>query len=308
MAVIYNQEKRIFSLQTKNTTYQMKADQLGYLLHLYYGKKVSQDMDYLVTYADRGFSGNPAEMADKRTYSLDTLPQEYPVLGTGDNRTTALIIRNADYGECCDLRYVSHKIIKGKYALKGLPAVYADENQAETLSITLEDKLNGACVELLYGVLENEDIITRSVIITNNGKGKFVVEKAASACLDFLPGDYDFIHFHGRHTMERNMERIPVSYTETRIGSRRGASSHQHNPGVILAEHGTTEDYGKCYGMLFVYSGNFQCEAGKDQFGQARLIMGLQNEHFYYPLEKGQSLVVPETILCYSEMVSQTCH
>ena len=27
MAVIYNQEKRIFSLQTKNTTYQMKADQ-----------------------------------------------------------------------------------------------------------------------------------------------------------------------------------------------------------------------------------------------------------------------------------------
>ncbi len=165
MAVIYNQEKRIFSLQTKNTTYQMKADQLGYLLHLYYGKKVSQDMDYLVTYADRGFSGNPAEMADKRTYSLDTLPQEYPVLGTGDNRTTALIIRNADYGECCDLRYVSHKIIKGKYALKGLPAVYADENQAETLSITLEDKLNGACVELLYGVLENEDIITRSVIM-----------------------------------------------------------------------------------------------------------------------------------------------
>ncbi len=52
MAVIYNQEKRIFSLQTKNTTYQMKADQLGYLLHLYYGKRVSQDMDYLVTYAD----------------------------------------------------------------------------------------------------------------------------------------------------------------------------------------------------------------------------------------------------------------
>ena len=39
MAVIYNQEKRIFSLQTKNTTYQMKADQLGYLLHLYYGKE-----------------------------------------------------------------------------------------------------------------------------------------------------------------------------------------------------------------------------------------------------------------------------
>lgn len=61
MAVIYNKEKNLFTLQTKNTTYQMKADQLGYLLHLYYGKKVDQDMDYLLTYADRGFSGNPAD-------------------------------------------------------------------------------------------------------------------------------------------------------------------------------------------------------------------------------------------------------
>ncbi len=301
MAVIYNHEKRIFSLQTKNTTYQMMADKLGYLLHLYYGKRVEQDMDYLLTYADRGFSGNPAEMAYNRTYSLDTLPQEYPVLGTGDTRSTALIIRNADYSECCDLRYVSHEIIKGKYSLKGLPCVYTKKDEAETLSIILEDALNGARVQLLYGVLEAEDIITRSVIITNNGKEQFVIEKAASACLDFMPGEYELIHFYGRHTMERNIERVPVTHTEIKIGSRRGASSHQHNPGIILAENGTTEDYGKCYGMLFVYSGNFMCGAEKDQFGQTRVLMGLQSEQFHYPLNKGESFIVPETILCFSE-------
>ncbi len=180
MAIIYNQEKRIFSLQTKNTTYQMMADQLGYLLHLYYGKKLEQDMDYLLSYTDRGFSGNPAEVADDRTYSLDTLPQEYPVLGTGDTRNSTLIICNADYSECCDLRYVSHEIIKVKYKLNGLPAVYADKDKAETLSIILEDSSNGTRVQLLYGILEEEDIITRSVIITNTGKEQFVIEKAAS--------------------------------------------------------------------------------------------------------------------------------
>lgn len=301
MAVIYNKEKNLFTLQTKNTTYQMKADQLGYLLHLYYGKKVDQDMDYLLTYADRGFSGNPAEMADNRTYSLDTLPQEYPVLGTGDNRSTALVIRNADYSECCDLRYVSHEIIKGKYKLDGLPAVYANDKEAETLSIILKDNSNGAQVKLLYGILEEEDIITRSAIITNSGQENLVIEKAASACLDFLAGDYELIHFHGRHTMERNMERIPVSHTEIKVESRRGASSHQHNPGVILAEHNTTEDYGNCYGMLFVYSGNFMCESGKDQFDQTRLVMGLQSEQFHYRLKHGQSLIVPETILSFSD-------
>ena len=36
MAIIYNKEKRIFSLHTEHTTYQMMADTHDYLLHLYY--------------------------------------------------------------------------------------------------------------------------------------------------------------------------------------------------------------------------------------------------------------------------------
>lgn len=52
-----------------------------------------------------------------------------------------------------------------------------------------------------------------------------------------------------------------------------GTSSHQYNPAVILAEKGTTETAGSCYGMLFVYSGNFSCEAEKDQFNQTRLLL-----------------------------------
>ena len=51
-------------------------------------------MDYLLTYADRGFSGNPAEAGADRTYSLDVLPQEYPTWGTGDYRNAALLIQD----------------------------------------------------------------------------------------------------------------------------------------------------------------------------------------------------------------------
>lgn len=52
--------------------------------------------------------------------------------------------------------------------------------------------------------------------------------------------------------------------------------------------------------MMFVYSGNFMCEAEKDQLGQARFMMGLQQDSFHYPLVQGEELVVPETILSYS--------
>ena len=78
MAIIYNPNKRIFTLHTKHSTYQMQVDSLGYLLHLYYGAKNNSSMEYVLTYADRGFSGNPYAAGADRTYSLDALPQEFP--------------------------------------------------------------------------------------------------------------------------------------------------------------------------------------------------------------------------------------
>lgn len=300
MAITFNETTRIFTLTTAHTTYQMQADAQGYLLHLYYGARTAGEMDYLLNYGDRGFSGNPNSAGSDRTYSLDALPQEYPSLGTGDFRNYALNIENADGSQCCNPVYITHEIAAGKYTLKGLPFVRAEENEAETLKIILEDPVTKVELHLLYGVLEKEDIITRSVIIKNAGKAPVTVKKAQSACLDFLHGDYDLIKFYGRHAMERSMERMPVSHESTRIGSRRGTSSHQYNPGVILAGKNTNEDSGSCYGMLFVYSGNFLVEAEKDQYDQTRIQMGLTDELFAYPLEAGAEFIAPEVILSYT--------
>ncbi len=301
MAIGFRQEGRIFTLDTKHTSYRMKVDEYGFLLHLYYGGRVYGNMDYLLTCYDRGFSGNPWDVGNDRTYSLDVLPQEYPVMGVGDFRNSALIVRNADGSDCCDLRYIGHEIKKGKYGLPGLPAVYADSGEAQTLEITLGDKVSGMRVTLLYGVLEEADIITRSVILENRGNKGVTVEKAASACLDFVTGSFDMLSFYGRHTMERNLQREALRHGTYAIGSRRGTSSHQYNPAVILADRSATEDAGNCYGMLFVYSGNFLCEAERDQYDQTRLLMGLQSDVFHYTLEQGEKLTVPETILCYSD-------
>ena len=300
MAIIYNPNKKIFTLHTAHTTYQMQVDPLGYLLHLYYGEKTNSSMDYVLTYADRGFSGNPYAAGMDRTYSLDALPQEYPSLGTGDYRNIALNIKNAKGVEGVNLLYKSYEIRKGKYALQGLPSVYAGEEEAQTLEIVLADEQAQVEVHLLYGVLEEADVITRSVVIKNVGTNQVTIEKAAAACLDFVTGTFDVLRFYGKHAMERNLERTALGHGTIAFGSRRGTSSHQYNPGVILAEQGTTENAGSCYGMLFVYSGNFSCEAEKDQFEQTRLLMGLNEELFSYPLAAGETFTVPEVILSYS--------
>ena len=301
MAIIYNPNKRIFTLHTKHSTYQMQVDSLGYLLHLYYGAKNNSSMEYVLTYADRGFSGNPYAAGADRTYSLDALPQEFPTLGTGDYRNIALDIKNSRGIESTDLLYKKHEIRKGKYALPGLPAVWADEAEAQTLEIVLADENAGMEVHLLYGVLEEADVITRSAVIRNIGTETVTIEKAAAACLDFVSGNYDVIRFYGKHAFERNVERTVLGHGTIAFGSRRGTSSHQYNPAVILAEQGTTEEAGNCYGMLMVYSGNFFCEAERDQYNQTRLLMGLNDELFSYPLAAGDTFTVPEVILSYSQ-------
>lgn len=301
MAIRYWKEKQIFSIDTKNTTYQMKVDSYGFLLHLYYGAKVNGAMDYLLTYADRGFSGNPAEAGADRTYSLDVLPQEYPTWGTGDYRNAALLIQNADHSESCKLQYAGHTIKKGKYNLSGLPAVYAEENEAETLEIYMEDCVSNLKVTLLYGVVEQLDIITRSVIIENHGSENIIIEKAGSACLELLPGQYDLLSFCGRHTMERTVQRKRIGYGSSVFESRRGTSSHQYNPSFILADVNATEECGNCYGIAFVYSGGFRFETEKDPYDQVRTIMSIQPEQFAYPLNPGERFVVPETIFSFSQ-------
>ena len=312
MGIIYCEKDRTFTLQTKNTTYQMQVDRYGFLLHLYYGKKTDTCMDYLLTYYDRGFSGNPYDAGENRTYSMDALPQEFPCYGNGDFRSTAFAVENADGSMSCDLRYKSHKIFDGKYNLEGLPAVYASEQEAQTLEILMEDPVTGVKVVLLYGVLPAQDIITRSVSVKNESSGKIYLNKIESASLDFLYGDYELLTFYGRHAMERNVQRVPVVHGTQKIGSVRGTSSHQYNPMMILAEKETTEDKGNCYAMSFVYSGCFQGEVLKDQLNQTRMMLGLQEEAFRYPLETGEMFQAPEVILSYSSegmnRLSQNLH
>lgn len=312
MGIIYCEKDRTFTLQTKNTTYQMQVDRYGFLLHLYYGKKTDGCMDYLLTYYDRGFSGNPYDAGEDRTYSMDTLPQEFPCYGNGDFRSTAFAVENADGSMSCDLRYKSHVILDGKYNLEGLPAVYANEEEAQTLEILMEDPVTGVKVVLLYGVLPAQDIITRSVSVKNESSGKIYLNKIESASLDFLYGDYELLTFYGRHAMERNVQRVPVVHGTQKIGSVRGTSSHQYNPMMILAEKETTEDKGNCYAMSFVYSGCFQGEVLKDQLNQTRMMLGLQEEAFRYPLETGEMFQAPEVILSYSSegmnRLSQNLH
>ncbi|MCQ2500429.1 MAG: alpha-galactosidase [Lachnospiraceae bacterium] len=319
MSIVYNEESKLFILSTKHTEYQMKIDEIGILQHLYYGATVGgMDMSYQICQLDRGFSGNPYEYRSERGKSLDTLPQEFTGANVGDLRISSLSIKSANGSRSCDLRYKCHEIRKGKYTLKDLPYVrghngdLAIEEDVQSLIITLWDSLIGLEVKLHYGVFEKKDVITRAMVMVNNGKDWIRVNKLSSVCIDFPHGRYDLIHFYGRHCMERQMERVPVKHDIISIQSKRGMSSHHHNPFVILCDADTNQNQGCAYGFMMMYSGNHKTEVEKDYLDSTRLVMGLQNSNFAWRLEVGESVTAPEVIMTYAKnglnQLSRTYH
>lgn len=297
MAISCNNQ--IFSLHTKHSTYQMKVDR-DFLIHTYYGPYVGDsDMSYLARCIDRGFSGNPDGITDKG-YSLDTQLLEYPSYGTGDFRNDCLRVAYADGSQVTDLKYVSHEIKEGKYGLEGLPAMYQGEENVQTLEVVLQDVYKKLEVILYYGVFENLDVITRACKIVNKGEDKVNLLRAYSMCLDFNNKDMDFVHFYGRHAMERIMERTPLHHGIQSVGSRRGFSSHQHNPFVVLCAHDAGEDHGNCYGASFAYSGNFAAEAEVTQADCTRMTMGIHDAQFQFELQPQESFTAPEVMLSFS--------
>ncbi|MBQ9708046.1 MAG: alpha-galactosidase, partial [Firmicutes bacterium] len=303
MGICFDKDRKIFTIDTQNSTYQFMVDGYGYLLHLYYGSKINGSAEYLLQYLDRGFSGSPFNVGNERTYSMDVLPREMPVWGNGDFRSPSLVVETESGARGAVFMYASHEIRKGKYELPGLPAVYTDDAKecgAETLEILLKDPVLGLEMRMLYGVLPELDVITRAFTIRNAGGSKVYLEKALSASIDFITGEYDLITFNGRHMMERNVHRAQIEEIGQVVGSRRGTSSHQYNPFIIVADRSAGESTGDCYAMELVYSGGFQAEAEKDQFGTTRVQMGIQEAGFHYPVAPGETFVTPEAVLAYS--------
>lgn len=293
-------EGNVFYLTTAHTLYQIGIDAFGVLCHLWYGEKTDCSMEYLLDYPDVGFSGNPYEAGNDRTYSMDTLPLEYAAAGNGDYRIPAAAVVDSNGSSALDLRYESYEISEGKYAIPGLPAVYADGAQAQTLEICMRDAVSGLRVILKYGVLEAEDVITRSVVFENCGEETLRLTRAHSACLALPDGRWEWMHFYGRHAMERQAERTPLIHGIQQIGSTRGTSSHQHNPALILCGHDCTETSGFCIGAALMYSGGFQAQIEVDQLGQVRLLLGIDPETFTWTLEPQARFYTPEVILSCS--------
>ncbi len=301
--ICYNEEKKTFSLHTAHTTYQIKISEYGHVLHNYYGRRIiDEDVSYLVPRRSRSFSNVPRCCEPKANYSLENLPQEFSSDGVGDYRVGSVEIVNPDGSYAFEGKYFGHKIYDGKYKLPGLPGLRAIEGEnTQSLEICLNDPITQVSVTLYYAVFEEKDIITRAVSVTAGGEQPVHLRRLMSATLDFLRDDLEVIHFWGHHNTERNMERKEIPHGTLRFESWRGETSLYENNSLVVCAKNADEDHGDCYGLSFMYSGNFLFEAEKSTYNDTRVVLGLHPRQFDWALQDDHCFYAPEVVLSYSD-------
>ena len=299
MAILYYDEKKLFQLNTENTTYVIGLSPEGYVGHVYYGPLLHGEPDlYPLRMDEPPFT--PSVNKREKSSFLDRFPMEYPTGGVGDYRESCLNIRNAQGRMGCEIFFDSHEIFKGKRPLTGLPASFGTEDEVETLEISCKDPVLDLVVVLSYSVFTKENVITRSVRVKNEGSEALKVEKIYSACLDMDNEDFEMLSLHGSWGRERHIQQGALRYGKQLVSSGKGESSHQEHPFVAMVTPGTDQERGEVYAMHFVYSGNFIGQVERCQFDTVRMVMGINQEEFCWNLKAGDEFQAPEVVMVYS--------
>lgn len=312
MNILFDKATSTFRLDTKSSSYLFQIVKGGYLCHLYWGGHI-EDTSMV------GISRLYAEAYDpadgdmhERPYPMRFIPQEFACDGITDFRISAVRIEAPDGTTATDFRYQKHEIIAGKMPIDGLPATYAEPDEAMTLKIWMRDTETDMEAILWYTVFEAYDAITRHVTLTNHGEHPTTVKRLYSACTDFAGSDFDILYLYGAWATEANVGRIPVPKSVFTVQSNRGISSHEHNPFLALCAKGADENKGDVYGFSFVYSGSFCAQVEADTQSLTRVIMGFNPDNFSWRLEPGEEISSPEVVMVHSSEgltnMSQTYH
>ncbi|MFA6800982.1 MAG: alpha-galactosidase [Acholeplasmataceae bacterium] len=293
---------RYFILETKDLTYAFYKMETNHLEHLYFGNKLSEN-DLNETHVKlTAKAGSMVDYLEEKgkDIPLDMMPLEYSSYGKGDFKLAPIIIKMPDNTFVSDFVYDHHEVIKGVLNAETLPVGHADSNEAETLVVSLKDMKFDIYIELIYTVFYDANVILRRTVLKNKSKDIISIRKIMSMMFDVYGSDYELMTFDGGWIKEAHAHSVKLSKGTYVNASNTGNSSSKHNPGIILYEKGAHEDFGSCYGINLIYSGNHYTAIDQSNTGILRLMQGINPEMFEYELKSDTVFETPASILSYS--------
>ncbi len=296
MGIYFDEQSKIFYLESKNITYAFGINKVGLLEHLYFGKRVGRDLAF-GTYSERGRAHAVFYRDEEQNkYDVTVIPKEIETPYAGDYYEPSLILEYANGSRRSDLVYESYEILKEKPELSGLPSLRTGD---ETLALTMKAK--GAKVILYYTVYEDTSVIARSMKIVNESDEDIRVNRAYSFTFSLPNRDWNATYLAGASGAEAHVHKTSLDRGIFTIDSKRGISSASVNPFMAIGKTDTTENTGIAYGINIIYSGSYAITADRTPMGLLRVTGGLSDFDFSWKLEPSEEFQTPEVVLTFSD-------
>ena len=292
------ENKRVFQLDTKNSSYILRISQRGQAEHIYYGRRLpSADVEALRIKNNITFGGT---VDYDKGYCLDSTLLEYSGIGKGDYRHSPLECVLPDGSFTTDFVYESYAISDGAYTSDcGLP--FAD-GKAKTLSLIFADKkYKNLKLVLNYTVFADCNVIARNTELRNGTDGEVTIRKFLSAMVDLPEADYSLLTLNGSWAKEAHIQDAPIGYGIHVTDSTVGASSNRHNPAFLLKKLGADERQGEVIGCNLLYSGNHYSAVEQTHQDTLRITWGINPHCFAWQLKPGERFVTPQAVMSFSD-------
>ena len=292
------EHKKVFKLDTANTSYILRITPHGQPEHIYYGKRLPDTDVEALAMKNPITLGATVDYA--KDYCLDSQLLEYSGIGKGDFRHSPLECVLPDGSFTTDFLYLDHEILDGAYENDcGLPFA---EGKSKTLRIRFADrKYAGLILVLNYTVFADCNVIARNAELHNGTEAVVSIRKFLSAMVDLPEAEYSLLTLNGSWAKEAHIQDAPIGYGIHVNDSTVGASSNRHNPAFLLKRLGADERQGEVIGFNLLYSGNHYSAVEKSHQDTLRITWGINPHCFDWKLQPGENFITPQAVMSFSE-------
>ncbi|MEV8612761.1 alpha-galactosidase [Amycolatopsis sp. NPDC051373] len=269
MSVEFDVDHRLWLLRTPESAYAFRLDEADQPRHVHWGPPLT--LEQAAQIASRR---NPVES------SFDEPGDDRPELAAEGGAffgVAGLSVRFADGTQAVEWAYAGHD---------------TGHDAGDGLVVRLKDRHYGLVAELHYGL--RGDVVERHVVLRNTGTEPISLLRTDSAAWTLPRRDaYRVSHTTGAWSAEAGLLREILPVGETTLTSRRGVSSHQAQPWVMLDDGTATETRGEVWSTALTWSGSWRITVERSHTGRVTWTGGFGHEGVQWSLDPGETWETP---------------
>ncbi|HEV2777831.1 MAG TPA: alpha-galactosidase [Actinophytocola sp.] len=264
--VIYDDATRTWLLHTPGTSYVLRLDDEDVPRHVHWGRPLTPE-----SAAELPIPAPPWVASFDGAFDVDA---ELPAEGGAMFGPAALQVRHPDGATGVEWRYLDHSVDEGH------------------LQISFRDRIYPLSITLHYRVFDDSDVLQRWLTLRSDAPVTVLRCDSAQFVVPRRDG-YRVTHVVGSWSGEFQLRRSELPVGETVLTSRRGITSHQANPWIMIDAGDADEDRGEVWSSALAWSGSWRITVAHTTSGRVGWSAGFGHDGLAWHLRPGEEWTTP---------------